>query len=134
MDVLMGFGTPFATLLHGGGTLDDDEVDPFFDGVHHCIENWLHAVHQQVGEDVFQSDLHSVVSALHCLFMRLLDEDDPWVVYPLRAETQRHLVEFEHVCSDMARCFTHPPRMKRFYHNLSSRARSTFENLVEAEE
>jgi len=24
--------------------------------------------------------------------------------------------------------------MKRFYHNLSSRARSTFENLVEAEE
>ncbi len=128
MNILLAYGTPYTHLLHGEGPLEDDEIEPFFDGVHECVSRWIHYLQQQIRNPEIESYSMSVENLYDC-FVELLEEDGP-DVFALRNVTYHALIDFEHLCSDMARCFSHPPRIKNFYHNLASRARATFEYLT----
>jgi hypothetical protein len=131
MNILLAYGTPFTYLLHGDGSLKSDEIEPFFDGTHECVGRWLHYLNQQI-DSVDKSHFHHPVETLKDSLMGLVFEDGE-KVFEMREKASHDLLNFEHICSDMARCFTHPPKVKDFYHNLANRARLTFEYLTEGE-
>ena len=132
MNILLAYGTPYTHLLHGVGALEDDEIAPFFDGAHECVGRWLHYLNQQV-ENPQSKTFHEPVDDLRSNLLDLLHEDG-WETFEIRDKARHSLIEFEHLCSDMARSFAHPPRVKEFYHNLASRGRATLERLVEGDE
>ena len=132
MSILMALGTPYATVLHGSGPLESDELDNFFEGIHECCERWLQYLQLHVGDVSSRYDAHSPTKTLY-IHLKDMYENDDWTVFESRSKARTALLGFEHLCSDMARSFSHPPRVKEFYHNLSSRARCTFESLVEGE-
>ena len=131
MNILLAYGTPFTHLLHGSGALEDDELVPFYDGGLECVSRWLHYLNQQVENPQMQS-FYTPVENLRSDLLDLIHEDG-WDTFEIRDRARHALIEFEHICSDMARSFTHPPRVKEFYHNLASRSRATLERLVEGE-
>ena len=128
MNILLAYGMPYTHLLHGNGPLEDDEIEPFFDGVLDCVSRWTHYLQQQVADTRTEGYLLPVENMMDCL-ISLSMEDGP-EVFALRGVAYHALIDFEHLCSDMARCFTHPPRIKDFYYNLASRTRATFEYLT----
>ena len=132
MNILLAYGTPFTHILHGSGALDDDEIGPFFDGVNECVSRWLHYLNQQINYTETQS-FYGPVEDFRSNLLDLTYEDG-WDTFEIRDKARHSLIEFEHICSDMARSFTHPPRVKEFYHNLASRGRATLERLVEGDE
>ena len=131
MNILLAYGTPYTHLLHGEGELEDDEIENFFDGVQECVCRWVHYLQQQVANQSIE-DYSMPIENLYECFSALILEDGP-EVFALRHTAYHALIDFEHLCSDMARCFSHPPRIKHFYHNLASRARAPFEHLTVAE-
>ena len=118
MNILLAYGTPYTHLLHGVGALEDDEIAPFFDGAHECVGRWLHYLNQQV-ENPQSKTFHEPVEDLRSNLLDLLHEDG-WETFEIRDKARHSLIESEHLCSDMARSFAHPPRVKEFYHNLAS--------------
>lgn len=130
MNILLAYGTPYTHVLHGKGALDDADISLFFDGVQECVNRWAHYLSQQVIEGSHEMDFNSPVSFLHNRMLDLTEEDGP-EVFNLRRDVHHAILDFEHLCTDMARSFSHPPRIKDFYHNLGSRARATFERLTE---
>jgi hypothetical protein len=132
MNVLLAYGTPYTPLLHGRGKLRENEIDMFFDGVHECVERWLYYLNQQIMAEPMSLPYHAPVENLRESLLKLTN-DDGESVFETRKEAHHAIIEFEHLCTDMARSFTHPPRIKDFYHNLASRTRSTLEYLTDGD-
>ena len=76
MNILLAYGTPYTHLLHGEGPLEDDEIEPFFDGVHECVSRWIHYLQQQIRNPEIESYSMSVENLYDC-FVELLEEDGP---------------------------------------------------------
>ena len=130
MNVLLAYGTPYTPLLHGKGKLKENEIELFFDGVHECVERWLYYLNQQILNESLALSFHRPVENLRENLLKLVDDDEE-SVFQTRKNAHHAIIEFEHLCTDMARSFTHPPRIKDFYHNLASRSRSTLEYLAD---
>jgi len=132
MNVLLAYGTPYTPFLHGKDKLKPEEIEIFFDGVHECVERWLYYLNQQFIAEPIHLPYHAPVENLRESLLSLMEVDDE-SVFQVRKQAHHAIIEFEHLCTDMARSFTHPPRIKDFYHNLASRSRSTLESLTDGD-
>ena len=128
---LLVLSNPSASCLHNFGAIRDENIPIFFRGMHDVVEVWLRYLRRSLGYgNNWMRERHDIVEEIGCGLMMLVEEDEPEVVFPVRAELVRDLVEFDELCSEMASCFRHDDRVKDFYLNLTSRVRSTFERLV----
>ena len=64
---------------------------------------------------------------------QVFQEDDPMLAWPLRQKLAMMIDQFDEMADEMARPFTGPPTIRDFYHNLASRVRATFEEIMNGE-
>ena len=92
MNILLAYGTPFTHLLHGSGALEDDEIGPFYDGVHECVSRWLHYLNQQVENPQMQS-FYTPVENLRSDLLDLIHEDG-WDTFEIISKNNKNLHYF----------------------------------------
>ena len=113
---LLQMGHPGYRLMKQKDVIPHKQLPTFLDYVALIYQRFKFYVNQDSNTELdYGSYLMDIIDSLRAL----VEEDDPFVVIPIREKLKSTLPLFEEECSKMGSCFTKPPFVKEFYNELA---------------
>ena len=130
MSALTGEGEAYYPALTGEGPLQYSEWETFFCGFEEIVNRWYQVAGNLCPGIYAQYHTHiGLVRDMRAQFFRVEESDDESFVIE-RAMLNDLLYAIDTMIDKLAGAFEGPSELCRFYFNLSSRARATFEELI----
>ena len=131
---LMCVDLPTAYVLTDEGALSENELDVFFNTLQVSVGVWADFLTRITeSPENWAQPRHEFVDMLQETMYQVFQEDDPMLAWPLRQKLAMMIDQFDEMADEMVRPFTGPHTIRDFYHNLASRVRATFEEIMNGE-
>jgi len=114
---LLQMSHPGYRLLKNNRKITEKELPTLLDYATLVYKRFKFYVNRESYDNLeYATFLSDIVEALKTLS----EEDDPFVVFPVRDNLKSLLPLFDDECKRMGKCFTNPPFVKDFYSELSN--------------